>query len=125
MAVDRLSLSGLEDGLLGVRAKRKVGAQAGLLLAGSGQELTSLTARPWFSCCSYLWIVPISSVRNGAEQKKYWLEGVQQSNAALSSWIVAPTQHAQLLARVLGITAGSERASFIISFTKWSQLLWF
>nr|XP_019574804.1 PREDICTED: aminopeptidase N [Rhinolophus sinicus]XP_019574806.1 PREDICTED: aminopeptidase N [Rhinolophus sinicus] len=42
---------------------------------------TSEVTRP--SNFSYLWIVPISSVRNGAQQEQYWLEGVPQSQSNL------------------------------------------
>ncbi|XP_008068818.1 aminopeptidase N [Carlito syrichta] len=34
---------------------------------------------------NYLWIVPISSIRNGREQNDYWLEGVEQAQNALFS----------------------------------------
>uniref|UniRef100_A0A452TQJ8 Aminopeptidase n=1 Tax=Ursus maritimus TaxID=29073 RepID=A0A452TQJ8_URSMA len=30
------------------------------------------------SCCSYLWIVPITSVKNGIQQTDYWLPGTAQ-----------------------------------------------
>lgn len=33
--------------------------------------------------CSYLWIVPISSLRNGAQQSGYWLQGQARGNPAL------------------------------------------
>lgn len=35
------------------------------------------------SCSSYLWIVPISSIRNGQPQDHYWLPGQERSNPAL------------------------------------------
>lgn len=35
------------------------------------------------SCCSYLWIVPITSIRNGTQQGDYWLPGNAQGNPAL------------------------------------------
>lgn len=35
------------------------------------------------SCSSYLWIVPISSIRNGQPQEHYWLRGQERSNPAL------------------------------------------
>ncbi|XP_058150673.1 aminopeptidase N [Dasypus novemcinctus] len=31
----------------------------------------------------YLWIVPVSSIRNGNEQKHYWLEDVEKANSEL------------------------------------------
>ncbi|XP_008508865.2 aminopeptidase N [Equus przewalskii] len=32
---------------------------------------------------NYLWIVPISSIRNGAQQKEYWLQGEAQNQSEL------------------------------------------
>uniref|UniRef100_A0A671E867 Aminopeptidase n=1 Tax=Rhinolophus ferrumequinum TaxID=59479 RepID=A0A671E867_RHIFE len=42
---------------------------------------TSVVTRP--SNFSYLWIVPISSIRNGKPQDKYWLDGVPQNQSDL------------------------------------------
>ena len=36
----------------------------------------------WLSRCSYLWIVPISSIRNGTQQEEYWLQGEAKSKPA-------------------------------------------
>lgn len=52
---------------------------------------TSEVTRP--SNFSYLWIVPISYVRNGVQQDKYWLRGVQQDQNNLfkttdSDWVL-------------------------------------
>uniref|UniRef100_A0A8C9P620 Aminopeptidase n=1 Tax=Spermophilus dauricus TaxID=99837 RepID=A0A8C9P620_SPEDA len=35
---------------------------------------------------NYLWIVPITSIRNGIEQDTYWLQSVQKGNSALPQW---------------------------------------
>lgn len=35
------------------------------------------------SCCSYLWIVPISSVKSGIQQAHYWMPDNAKGNPAL------------------------------------------
>uniref|UniRef100_A0A9L0JQY8 Aminopeptidase n=1 Tax=Equus asinus TaxID=9793 RepID=A0A9L0JQY8_EQUAS len=37
---------------------------------------------------NYLWIVPISSIRNGAQQEEYWLQGEAQSKTTGDEWVL-------------------------------------
>ncbi|XP_069909348.1 aminopeptidase N isoform X1 [Oryctolagus cuniculus] len=54
---------------------------------------TSNVTRP--SDFNYLWIVPVSSMRNGMQQQEFWLEGVEQTQNSLfrvegdNNWILA------------------------------------
>ena len=69
--------------MFSARVGQKLEVWARLFFAGSAQELQFLTPGLWISCCSYLWIVPISSIRSGKLQDHYWLQGNAASNPAL------------------------------------------
>lgn len=84
------------------------------------QELLSLTLISGGSRCSYLWIVPITSVKKGVQQADYWLPGVREGNPALSQQTAGPPQTPSSWPTFWGLQQDSGAASFVISFNKWS-----
>lgn len=105
VAVDRLSLLGQEDGSAWCQSRAESGTLQGCSLLTVVKSLHLSPPGLWASCCSYLWIVPIASIRNGVEQDSYWLEDTKEGNPALPWWTAAPGPHSQPVAHVLGVTA--------------------
>lgn len=109
VAVDRLSLLGQEDGGARCQSRAESGTPQGCSSLAVVKSCHLSLPGLWVSCCSYLWIVPISSIRNGVEQDSYWLEDTRESNPALPWWTAAPAPHSQPLAHVLGVTTALSR----------------
>lgn len=116
VAGDRLSLCGREDGSArcgsGADSESSSPAAPG---AAVPHHLISGGSR-----CSYLWIVPITSVKKGVQQADYWLPGVREGNPALSQQTAGPPQTPSSWPTFWGLQQDSGAASFVISFNKWS-----
>lgn len=70
-------------GVFGAGAGRARGARARWLSPAVSRSCCLSPAGLGVSCCSYLWIVPITSVKNGIQQTDYWLPGTAQGNPAV------------------------------------------